>query len=234
MVFVPVAVDVSMSRYPWMNWVLMAAIAIISFMGWAAADSMNSFILGVDGYIVADDGYSLLFAEPIDESPFSWFGHMFLHADILHLLGNLLFLWVFGNAVCAKVGNLAYPILFLICGLVAGFVQTLIVDSPVLGASGAINGIVGFYLIYYPINNISMFYFIFFRSGTVELSGFWMILLWLAFDIWGVASGGEGVAYFAHLAGFATGSLCAATLHWRGLVEQGQYERTLFQIMAKK
>ncbi len=234
MVFVPIAVDVPMSRYPWMNWVLMGAIGVCFLAQLASPESMYPLILGVDGHIIADDNYSVFIGAPIDESPFSWIGHMFLHADLIHLIGNLLFMWVFGNAVCAKIGNLLYPFFFVACGIVAGFVQTLIVDSPVLGASGAINGLVGFYLIYYPVNNISMFYFIFYRSGTVELSSFWMVLLWMAFDIWGAANGGEGVGYFAHLAGFAAGAGVALLVHSMQWIEPGSHERTLLQILRKE
>jgi membrane associated rhomboid family serine protease len=234
MVFVPVAVDVAMSRYPWMNWVLMAIIVIFFLAQLASPETMNQYILGADGYVMADNELEFFIGEPIDESFLSLFGHIFLHADAIHLIGNLLFMWVFGNAVCAKVGNLVYPILFLSCGAIAGLVQTMLVDAPVIGASGAINGIVGFYLIYYPVNNIAMFYFIFFRTGTVEFSSIWMILLWLAFDIWGVAVGGSGVAYVAHLTGFALGASSAVIAHLRRWIEPGEYERTLVQILSRE
>jgi hypothetical protein len=75
-----------------------------------------------------------------------FFGHIWLHGGILHLLGNMLFLWIFGNAVCAKIGNFKYLPIYIGLGLVAGFSQLVFSGQGSLGASGAINGIVGMYL----------------------------------------------------------------------------------------
>ena len=79
------------------------------------------------------------------------------------------------------------------------------VGGPMIGASGAINGIVGVFLLWYPLNSSSCIYWFYIRGGTFQISSYWMILFWLMFDIWGVASGGGSVAYWAHIGGFLAG-----------------------------
>ena len=92
------------------------------------------------------------------------FGYMWLHGGILHLLGNMLFLWIFGNAVCAKIGNLRYIPAYLGLGIVAGISHLIFTGGSSLGASGAINGIVGMFLVFFPQNEITC-YWIFSRPS---------------------------------------------------------------------
>ena len=136
------------------------------------------------------------------------FGHMWLHGGLWHLIGNLIFLWLFGNAVCSKIGSLYYLPVYVFLGLVAGISHLLFSDVPILGASGAINGIVGMYLVFFPENSISCFFcflFWFWRPFWFSLRSFWMILMWFAFDILGAMRGAGGVAYLAHIGGFVAG-----------------------------
>ena len=160
------------------------------------------------------------------------FGHMLLHAGWLHLIGNMIFLWVFGNAVCAKVGNAWYPVLYIVLGLFAAASHNIFSNGPVVGASGAINGIVGVFLVWYPINSVSCFYIFLYRPGTFSISSYWMILIWLVFDLLGVATGGEGVAYWAHLGGFGIGVVTGIALLQLGLVEMEPTERSLIDLMT--
>jgi membrane associated rhomboid family serine protease len=163
-----------------------------------------------------------------------FFGHMWLHGGILHLLGNMLFLWIFGNAVCAKIGNFKYLPIYIGLGLISGFSQLFFGGQGGLGASGAINGIVGMFLIFFPINEITCYFFFppfVFRPREFTLSSYWMILFWLAFDIWGAMSGGEHVAYFAHLGGFAAGAILASLMLAFKIVKMERYEKSLIQII---
>ena len=135
---------------------------------------------------------------------------MWLHGGLLHLLGNLLFLWVFGNAVCAKIGNLRYLLLYVLLGVTAGIAHLLISRGAVIGASGAINGVVGMYLVLFYENEITClfaFWLIVLYVRVFAVSSIWMILLWLLWDVVGaLLPGGSNVAYFAHLGGFAAAS----------------------------
>jgi membrane associated rhomboid family serine protease len=166
------------------------------------------------------------------------FGHLWLHGGIVHLLGNLLFLWIFGNAVCAKIGNIAFFPIYIILGILAGTAHSVFQGGACIGASGAIMGVVGMYLVFFPANNITC-YFIFlliYRPIVREftLSSYWIILFWLAFDIYGVSKEGGGVAYFAHLGGFATGFVLAVLMLKTKWITMERYEESLLQIWQKR
>ncbi|MBW8038821.1 MAG: rhomboid family intramembrane serine protease [Planctomycetes bacterium] len=163
------------------------------------------------------------------------FGHIWLHGGIIHLLGNLLFLWIFGNAVCAKIGNVAYLPIYIVLGVLAGIAHLVFQGGAVLGASGAIMGIVGIYLVFFPENEITCYFiFIFFLRPIIReftLSSYWMILFWLAFDIFGATMEGGAIAYFAHLGGFAVGfGLAILMLKMKWVVMEDRYEKSLLQI----
>jgi membrane associated rhomboid family serine protease len=162
-----------------------------------------------------------------------FFGHIWLHGGILHLLGNMLFLWIFGNAVCAKIGNFKYLPIYIGLGLVAGLSQLVFSGQGSLGASGAINGIVGMYLVFFPTNEITCYFFIPFLIRPKEfcLSSYWMVLFWLAFDIWGAMSGGGEIAYFAHLGGFVGGVILAILMLKLKIVKMERYEKSLLQLI---
>jgi membrane associated rhomboid family serine protease len=167
-----------------------------------------------------------------------FFGHIWLHGGILHLVGNMLFLWIFGNAVCAKIGNFRYLPIYLGLGLISGFSQLVFSGQGGIGASGAINGVVGMFLVFFPQNEITCYLIFFFpllvRPYCKEfcMSSYWMILFWLAFDIWGVMKGGGRVAYFAHLGGFTGGFVIAILMLKLKMVTMERYEKSLLQLIA--
>ncbi len=190
-IFVPYELEVPMPRWPWANFLLMGA-SIIIFIG-----EVFQFIPEplIDDMILDHWNASGLF------------GSMFLHADLFHLAGNMIFLWVFGNAICSRCGNIIFTLLYLSTGLVAGATHLLIDGGPAVGASGAINGIIGAYLLFFPINRIYCFWLIFFRFGTVGVSGYWLILAWFILDVIGSIGNFDGIAYWAHIGGFISGLL---------------------------
>lgn len=215
----PLQLDVPMQRWPWMNWVVLGLL-VAGFLGQLAApDVADRFIMGVAGYA----GY-----EHVDEHPLSWIGHMFIHADLFHLLGNLWLLWVFGNAICAKVGNGWYLPMWLGFGLLSAVAQ-----PEGLGASGAIYGIVGFTLVFYPINEVTLAYWFIIRFGTFTLASCWVILTYVAFDLLGMAGGGEEVAYLAHVAGCASGAGLALILIGTRVLEPTEQEWTILEILGR-
>jgi len=200
MLFIPYRADVAITRWPIANFVLLALIVLC----FGAQLSAPAGIAALEPFILTDWSASGLI------------GHIFLHGGVMHLVGNMIFLWVFGNAVCGKVGNVAYPFVFLGLGVFAGAMHLLFKGGAAVGASGAINGVVGMFLVWFPLNTISMLYFVWLlfiiRVGTFELSSYWLILLWLAFDILGASLDLPSVAYWAHLGGFAAGFCLAALL----------------------
>ncbi len=224
MLIIPYEVDVPFDRRPVANWLLIASILLVFGLQFAAAldgtgGAMQEYVL---------NGFTLK----------GLFGHMWLHGGIIHVAGNLIFLWVFGNAVCQKMGNLLYLPVYLFVGLSAAIVHVLFGGGPAVGASGAINGIIAVYLIFYPIHDISCFWFLwlfwFIRFGTFTISGFWMILLWLAFDVFGLVRGGGGVAYLAHLGGFVAGVAIGFLLLLTKLVPMDpDDDESLLQILTR-
>jgi len=213
MILIPIAVDVPMERRPYANWALIGVTVICYILQESVwdVDTIVRLVLGT--------------------GPLSYVGHMFLHAGPIHLAGNMLFLWVFGNAICAKVGNLAYVPLYLALGVLSGAAHMAFDGNPAVGASGAINGIVGMFLMWYPINGVSCFYlffiFFFIRAGRFEARAFWLILLWLLFDIWGAFSGSGNTAYFAHLGGFFAGAAVGLALLVTRRIAMTRYEVSL-------
>jgi membrane associated rhomboid family serine protease len=162
------------------------------------------------------------------------FTHMWLHGGLLHLIGNLLFLWIFGNAVCAKIGNIIYAPIYIIAGLSAAMTYLLFSSHPALGASGAINGIVGMYLVLFPTNSITCYWSLtMLYWKEFEAPSYAMILLWLAYDIFGAAVGGSNIAYFAHFGGFATGFVIAIILLKTKFITMTQYEKSLLDIFSE-
>lgn len=147
---------------------------------------------------------------------------MFLHGSWLHLLGNMLFLFVFGNNVEDRLGRLRYLLFYLLCGYVATY--AFAAASPdstttLVGASGAIAGVLGAYLVLYPrVRVISLIPFLLFLPFPLPawlVLGSWFLLQWMYAS--GVAvTQATGVAYLAHVAGFVVGALLALPLRARG------------------
>ena len=144
------------------------------------------------------------------------FTAMFIHGDILHLGSNMLFLWVFGDNVEDRLGHVKYLLFYLATGVAATWTQVAInmqSDIPNIGASGAIAGVLGAYFILHPFSRVRtlvIFYFItFMRIPAVFLLGFWIALQFLygVIGLGPISQGGGGVAYWAHIGGFAAGVL---------------------------
>lgn len=133
----------------------------------------------------------------------------------MHLIGNMWFLWIFGHAVEDRMGHLPYLIFYLLCGVAAAMAQVLMnSDSslPMIGASGAIAGVLGAYLILYPRARVVALVPMGFFLQTAALPAIVFLGLWFAFQfISGMASlagpGGGSVAFFAHVGGFVAGMI---------------------------
>ncbi len=151
---------------------------------------------------------------PYGKVPFlSVFYAMFLHGGWLHLLGNMLFLYVFGNNVEDRLGRLRYLLFYVFCGYAATYGFALFQpasDQPLVGASGAIAGVLGAYLVLYPRARVwSLLTFLFFlpvRLPAWLVLGSWFLLQYVYFRGAGVAHS-SGVAYGAHVIGFVVGAL---------------------------
>ena len=153
---------------------------------------------------------SLLLKEPL--SHFSQiFSSMFIHADIVHLLGNMYFLWVFGDNIEDRIGVFKYILLFLLCGIIADYTHALMTSDPeipTLGASGAISGILGSYMVLYPKARINLFTIVYFRLLRFSFPAWFYLGIWfLGQQFLNIALGVQGVAWYAHIGGFIIGAV---------------------------
>ena len=149
--------------------------------------------------------------------PADWvtvFTAMFMHGSLLHLGGNMLFLWIFGNNVEDSMGPVKFTAFYLLGGIAATALQTLVnLDSDVanLGASGAVAAVLGGYLLLFPRARVITVIFIIFFFTIVELPALVFLVIWFAqqalFGALDLNGSGGGVAYFAHIGGFAFGLL---------------------------
>ncbi|HKM89506.1 MAG TPA: rhomboid family intramembrane serine protease [Candidatus Acidoferrales bacterium] len=138
---------------------------------------------------------------------------MFLHAGWLHLIGNMWFLWIFGGNVEDRLGHLSYLVFYLVCGLGAGLTYVLMSlhsGVPSLGASGAISGVLGAYIVLYPRGRILTLVWLIIFIFTWDLPAFLILGYWFAIQfVSGISSVGSrmtgGVAWWAHIGGFLLG-----------------------------
>ena len=141
---------------------------------------------------------------------------MFLHGGLAHLFGNMIYLWIFGDNVEDAMGHFRFAVFYLLCGLAAAVTQVMVSPSstvPMIGASGAISGVLGAYLLLYPHARVLTLIFLGFFIETVRvpasiLLSFWIIIQFLsgAFSL-STRSLSGGVAWFAHIGGFIMGML---------------------------
>jgi membrane associated rhomboid family serine protease len=139
---------------------------------------------------------------------------MFLHGGWLHLLGNMWFLWVFGNNVEDSMGHGRFVLFYVLCGLAAAAAQMLVNPSsviPMVGASGAISGVMGAYIVLYPRVRVHMLVFLFIFITRITVPAWMMLGYWFLLQVLGglpmLANESGGVAFWAHTGGFVAGMI---------------------------
>jgi membrane associated rhomboid family serine protease len=205
-------------RRPWVAWVLIAVNVLVFFglqgglSGEASEASVDYFglIPGIfTGAIQASD------AEPDWITILSW---SFLHADIWHLLGNMIFLWVLADNVEDALGHFRFFVFYILCGIAAGYASVLTAPASndvVIGASGAVAGVVTAYVILTPRAKI---WVLAFEIFPVRLSAMWVLGWWIVFQIIEVIAGDDsGVAWWAHIGGIAAGAILVVVMRQKGV-----------------
>ncbi len=139
---------------------------------------------------------------------------MFLHGNFLHIAGNMLFLWVFGNNIEDTAGRVRFVIFYLVTGLAAGLAHVLANSQsvvPTIGASGAVSGLLGAYIVLFPRARVTSILPLFFYWTTVRLPAFVVLGIWFLSQFLIAAQqpggGGSGVAWMAHVGGFVAGAI---------------------------
>jgi membrane associated rhomboid family serine protease len=150
--------------------------------------------------------------------PFTLISYMFFHGDWFHLAGNMLFLWVFGDNVEDAVGHIKFLIFYLACGVIAGLFHTLISptsESPLIGASGAVAGVIAAYLMLHPHVRV---WVLAFKAIPLKISAAFALGLWIVLQIVMVALPQIGpVAWWAHIGGLIAGAVLILVMRRRGV-----------------
>jgi len=199
--------DVIPSRTtPYVTISLVVVNSLVFLYQWSLGDGANEFV----------------FTYGLVPAYFSWAAvltSMFLHGGFLHIAGNMLYLWIFGDNVEDQMGHGRFLAFYLLCGVAAALVQTLTVSDsmvPMVGASGAIAGVMGAYFILYPHSRIvSLVTLVFFwqimEIPAIAFLGIWFLMQFLS-GVGSIATAtshapGGGIAFWAHVAGFAAGAI---------------------------
>jgi len=155
---------------------------------------------------------------------------MFLHGGWLHILGNMWFMWIFGNNVEDSMGHVRFALFYVLCGLMAAAAQIVSNPNsglPMVGASGAIGGVMGAYVVLYPRVRVQMLIFLGFFVTTVAVPAVFMLGYWLLIQVIGgfgsIGASSGGTAFWAHVGGFAAGSILVLVFRKPELVARHPY-----------
>lgn len=259
--FLPYKVDVPMARIPWANWVLIAATSVVSIgvllqtlhnthrrVQWQVSPETIKKLQELEEKgkhaeaekLVREWGLDRFdepgFAGALDPQHFALtqlITYQFVHGDLIHLIGNMFFLFCFGNAVNAKLGHLGFVASYLFLGVIGGLGWLALGNGqPMVGASGAIMGIIGVFFVLFPRNDVTVLYGMWGGGGSFELASFWLILLYMVGDLVGLLRADQGVAYVTHLAGSLCGAGLGLTLVMTGILKSTPYEQNVLEALG--
>lgn len=209
----PLKDNIPTDRFPIVTVILIAINTLVYIYEFLLGPAVDEFLVkyGMTPYEITHNISAYPRAVPVYATLIT---SMFLHAGLLHVAGNMLFLWIFGNNVEDSMGRFRFVIFYLLCGLLASFAQILMgPDSPIpnVGASGAIAGVLGGYILLFPRARVTTLIFLGIFITWVELPAIVVLLFWITLQvllgITGISSAmaDGGVAYFAHIGGFVAG-----------------------------
>ena len=200
---IPLRDTIPSSRPPIVTYALIAA-NVLAFLYTVSLGPAAEAFIYAHGLIPRDFTFAALLTS------------MSLHGGWLHLLGNMLYLYIFGDNVEDRLGHLRYLVFYLLCGIAAGTAQAITNPGstlPMVGASGAIAGVLGAYLIFFPTARVVTLVPVFFFLQIVEIPAVVLLVIWFGWQLLsGVATLGQqagmgGVAFFAHVGGFLAGMI---------------------------
>ena len=210
---IPIRDTTPSKNVPVINNILIAICVVVFVVELLQGSNENRFIYT---YGLVPGRYTLDYLArhfTFSQQIFAWLSFMFLHGGFLHLLGNMWFLYIFGDNVEDHLGPLRYLGFYLLCGLASGvshFVLNVQSQVPVIGASGAIAGVMGAYFLLHPRSKILTLIPIIFIPFFIEIPAFFFLGFWFVLQFINASvsqSGGSGVAWWAHVGGFIFGML---------------------------
>src|SRR6266480_5542783 len=204
---------------PYLNYALVAANALIFIYELTLSPKAQAVLAATYGTVPSRFVHALSGHGNFESAVLPLFTSMFLHNGPAHLLGNMLFLWIFGDNVEDFFGHFGYFFFYVACGVGAGLLHVLFnlhSNVPALGASGAISGVMGSYILLYPRAKVLTLVFIFpLPVPAVIFLGLWYVMQFLSgINALGVGASG-GVAWWAHIGGFLLGMLFTGMLRRR-------------------
>lgn len=214
--FIPLRDENPTRRFPFITVILIAANITIFLIQFFSPGGLEPHILRLATIPYEITHFHSLAPEVRIPPLLTLLTAMFLHGGLFHLLGNMLYLWIFGNNVEDVLGPLRFLLFYIICGLAASLTHIAfhpLSRVPMIGASGAIAGVLGAYFLLFPGARVLTLVFLFFFIRIIPVPAGLVLGLWFIMQVLNVGLGG-GVAWFAHIGGFLAGALLIRT-QWR-------------------
>jgi len=206
-------------RTPFVAWALVIANVAIFVYQYFVLDTgqAQAVFLASFAAVPANIGAAVLGQESLAGGLLPLITSMFLHGGFMHLLGNMWFLWIFGDNIEDELGHVKFLLFYLTCGMLATLAHFAAEPSstiPLVGASGAIAGVMGAYLVRFPRSRVTVLLPLVIIWTTVQLPAFVMLLYWFTIQLLnGTTDASGGVAWWAHVGGFAIGAVLALYLN---------------------
>jgi membrane associated rhomboid family serine protease len=211
---IPIRAEQPTRRKPVVTLSIIAAnVAVLVYQTTLGQDGADAFVMnyGAIPEVIVSDFHAL---PSLPQSWITLITSMFIHGGLLHLAGNMLYLWIFGNSIEDYIGRFRYLLFYLFCGVAAALTHTAVFpDSmvPMIGASGAISGVLGAYLITFPKTRVVVLIWFLLFLRFVRIPAILVLGLWFLLQVQGgfgsLAGQQEGIAFFAHIGGFVAGIL---------------------------
>ena len=206
--------------HAWVTWGLIAACVLVYFLGQDSGPEGQRLAYGLGVIPATLTGEAELTTEfYLVPAPATLVTSLFLHGGFMHLLGNMLYLWVFGDNVEDCMGHARFVAFYLLCGILAALTQVAADPgsvTPTIGASGAISGVLGAYLVLHPRAKVLVPIVII----PLYLPAFVLLLIWIGFQFlqaWSSGAAGGGVAWWAHIGGFLVGAILVVPFRYRAI-----------------
>ena len=204
---IPLSDDIPTRNFPLITLLAIGANIWIYFEMFFSATVSPELVFNQYGLVP----YNLIHS-PVTEYP-AIYSSMFIHSGFFHLAGNMLYLWIFGNSIEDVLGKFRFILFYLVCGTIAalGHIATN-TDSiiPMIGASGAVSGVLGAYLVLFPFARVKTLIFIVIFVTVIRIPALVLLGLWIALQVlngMAASDGSAGVAWFAHIGGFLAGMI---------------------------
>lgn len=213
---IPLRDTTKSTRFPFVNLTLIALNILVFLFEISLGDKMNAFIYHFG--LIPANVFSTSAGIGLTDRITPFFSSMFVHGGWLHIIGNALFLYIFGDNVESRMGHFKYLLFYLVCGFLAALFHIITnIGSlvPMVGASGAISGVLGAYITFYPKSRILTLVPIFFFIQLIHIPAAVFIFVWFIIQFisgvgtLGAASESGGVAFWAHIGGFVAGLVLA-------------------------